>query len=200
MPALVPRTTERLLEALGADPDFRDALLGDLAEEHAIRTAWDGEREARRWYHREALRIAPYLVRDAVRRLRWRGAARLAGVVVATYVLTTLVMMPVEVVIDRVLLVGRVPDLGVGMVTLLLSRLFGPVLGGYIAATLDRRTPLLAAVATGVAVAALGVAVVAAVAPGAVPVGVQLVKGVLVVAAAAFGGVLRVRTLRASPA
>jgi|SRR5688500_1987509 len=45
-----PRLAEAILESLGAQPEFRDDVLGDLAEELAIRSAWDGEREARRWY------------------------------------------------------------------------------------------------------------------------------------------------------
>ena len=47
-PRRPPKTAEPLLEALGAEPEFRDALLGDLTEELAIRAAYDGERAARR--------------------------------------------------------------------------------------------------------------------------------------------------------
>lgn len=72
----VPRAAERLLEGLGADAEYREALLGDLAEEYATRLAYDGPGAARRWYRREALRVAPHLLRDWTRRLRWRGAAR----------------------------------------------------------------------------------------------------------------------------
>lgn len=46
MPSVYRRAVERLLEALGAEPEFRDALLGDLTEELAIRAAYDGERAA----------------------------------------------------------------------------------------------------------------------------------------------------------
>ncbi|HEX7242371.1 MAG TPA: permease prefix domain 2-containing transporter, partial [Longimicrobiaceae bacterium] len=61
-PQTPPRTAERLLEALGAEPELRDALLGDLAEDFATRAADQGERAARRRYWREALRAAPYLL------------------------------------------------------------------------------------------------------------------------------------------
>ncbi|MBV9879717.1 MAG: hypothetical protein JO180_04435 [Gemmatirosa sp.] len=74
-----PVTAERLLETLGADPEFRDMIVGDLREEHALRLDWDGEHAARRWYRREALRVAPHLLRDGVRRLGWRGTRRAAG-------------------------------------------------------------------------------------------------------------------------
>lgn len=59
-----PRSAERALEALGADPDFCEAVIGDLAEEFAIRAAWDGPVVARRWYFRESLRVAPHLLRN----------------------------------------------------------------------------------------------------------------------------------------
>jgi len=92
-PEVVPRTGappggEALLQALRADPAFADAVLGDLAEEYALRAARDGVGAARWWYARDALRSAPHLVRSAVRYLGPRGRARLvasfAGVVLAS--------------------------------------------------------------------------------------------------------------------
>ena len=72
-----PRYAERLLEALGADPYLREVVLGDLAEEHALRAQWEGEPAARRWYDREGLRAVPFLLRGWWRRLR--PAGRVAG-------------------------------------------------------------------------------------------------------------------------
>ena len=66
---------ERLLCALGADPGFVQAVLGDLAEERAARSAVHGARSANCWYAREALRSAPHLVASAVRGASWRGRA-----------------------------------------------------------------------------------------------------------------------------
>ena len=43
-----PLTAERLLEGLSAKTDFRDGILGDLAEEYAERVASDGDEAARR--------------------------------------------------------------------------------------------------------------------------------------------------------
>ena len=79
----VPHRMERLLEALGADTEVRDAVIGDLAEEFAIRAEMDGVGAARRWYFRESLRVAPYLVRDWWRGLTARDAwyfTRVVGV------------------------------------------------------------------------------------------------------------------------
>ncbi|MGZ8377129.1 MAG: hypothetical protein ACXW05_20495 [Gemmatirosa sp.] len=83
-------TVEALLRALGADPAFVEAVLGDLAEECAERAARDGVRAARWWYVREAVRSAPHLVRSwrrhAGRHQRARVAACVALGVVASSV------------------------------------------------------------------------------------------------------------------
>jgi hypothetical protein len=79
-----PRRTERILEALGAHPDFRDAVLGDLAEEFELRARWDGPAIARRWYFRESLRVAPYFLRNWWRGLKGRDIAELVGVMVGS--------------------------------------------------------------------------------------------------------------------
>ena len=71
---------ERLLCALGADPGFVEAVLGDLAEERAARCVADGPRAASSWYVREALRSSPHLVASAVRVASWsRRAAAMLG-------------------------------------------------------------------------------------------------------------------------
>ena len=74
---------ERLLHALGADPHFVDAVLGDLAEERATRRGRDGARAANWWYVREALRSAPHLVASAIRGASWRRRTVLVTCVAA---------------------------------------------------------------------------------------------------------------------
>lgn len=106
IPAYTVRTesqsvTERLLQALGADPDFAEGVLGDLAEEYAFRAVRDGISAARWWYAREALRSAPHLVRSwfrnwfrhASRYERVRMAACLAGVFL-TSLLILIALLP----------------------------------------------------------------------------------------------------------
>lgn len=85
--------TEALLESLGADPAFAEDVLGDLAEEYALRAEQDGVAAARRWYAREALRSAPHLVRNAIRHLGPRGRARLAVLFTGVVVASTLVLI-----------------------------------------------------------------------------------------------------------
>ena len=79
--------TERVLQGLGAHPDFTDSVLGDLAEEHARRTVEDGALTARRWYVREAARAVPHLLWNAARHGGPRGRTRAAAVVSAVALL-----------------------------------------------------------------------------------------------------------------
>jgi len=88
-----PRFLEQLLASLGATPAFREPLLGDLAEEFALRAARDGTQAARGWYRREALRSAPHLLHDGVRHLRARDLVHLAGVVLSAWVLLATVVL-----------------------------------------------------------------------------------------------------------
>lgn len=60
-------SAERLLLALGADPDFIDGVFGDIAEEYAERARLDGAKAAATWRTRELLRSMPHLVRSALR-------------------------------------------------------------------------------------------------------------------------------------
>lgn len=82
-------TVERALQALGVDPIFAEAVLGDLSEEYAERAACDVN-AARRWYVGQALRSAPHLIRSAAHHPA--GRARLAAVV-ATLALVACVVL-----------------------------------------------------------------------------------------------------------
>ena len=70
---------ERLLLALGADPEFIDGVFGDIAEEHALRLAHDGTRAAASWRTRELVRSMPHLIRSALRHGGPRAYARVAA-------------------------------------------------------------------------------------------------------------------------
>ena len=58
MPPAPPSGAEHLLRAAVRDPEWRDAVLGDLAEEYARVGQRCGVHRARRWYWRQALAIA----------------------------------------------------------------------------------------------------------------------------------------------
>lgn len=65
-----PPAAETLLGGFLADPDLREAVLGDLAEAWSERADDDGARAANVWYREQALRTAPHLFAAW-----WRGAA-----------------------------------------------------------------------------------------------------------------------------
>lgn len=203
-PHTPPRTAERLLEALGAEPEFRDALLGDLAEDFAICAAEDGERAARRRYWREALRVAPYLLRDWARRLRARDAARLAGLVGATFCLVGVslwgMLAGVEVVVERMTGPTTFPwhDPQPGTLTLgvmLLGYVAVGTAGGWMASRREDRAPLVAALAFGIGWAFLALAFPL---PGRAPLPTWYLLGlvVAVLTGTMLGGLRRVATWR----
>ena len=78
-----PRWIERVLSSFGAEPTYRDALLGDLTEEFTIRVEEQGAAVARRWYFREAVRSVPHLLRSWLRRCSPRDVLQLFGVAIA---------------------------------------------------------------------------------------------------------------------
>jgi len=164
-----PRLAEAFLASLGAHSEFRDAVLGDLAEELALRAEWDGVRAARRWYCREAIRATPYLLRDWARRLSMRDVRALAGVVLTSYVFMLMLTLTVLAVARGVLGAAGLssalewiaqPD----RIPLAVNFAFGSVaamVGGYIAAWLHPRAPIVGALALGVVWSLVGVTAIA---------------------------------------
>jgi hypothetical protein len=193
-----PRTAELLLEALGADAELRDAVVGDLAEEFAIRAAYDGVRPARRWYWHEALRTAPHLLRAWARHLRARDVAQLAGVVLTSYVLLVALAALVAGFAYVVMTVlGIAPEPHRPAVTdslrLALALPIGAVVavtGGYIAALLGRRAPLVGSLALGAVWSCVFLGAAATV--GGVPAWYRAAVPLVVLAGTAAGGLLRV--------
>ena len=154
-----PRTIERLLAGLGAKPDFRNAVLGDLAEEFASRVEADGIESATRWYRREAVRAVPHLLRSWLRGARLGDIGHIAGVIATAYT-----GMSDHVRHSRRSDRRRRASAGLPgpdryrrrslESTAILSclMLFGLILGavaGYLAAWLDSRAPLITAAAFG---------------------------------------------------
>jgi hypothetical protein len=71
---------DSVLRSLGVDPQFADHVLGDLAEELAVREANGGAIAARLWYTGEVARSIPHLLRSAVRHGSPAQRARLIAV------------------------------------------------------------------------------------------------------------------------
>jgi hypothetical protein len=163
---MVPRFPERVLGALGATPDFRDDVLGDLAEEFVIHAEWDGPGRARRWYYREALRAAPYLLRDGLRSLRPRDVFRLTGAILLALIGVRAFRAASFLVLNALLTalglpISTVPLIWLAPIFLLLNAIT-PTVGGYVAAWAHRKAPLLAAITLGVVWSAIDVATIAA--------------------------------------
>jgi len=200
-----PRTTERLLAGLGAKPEFRDALLGDLAEEFASRVESDGIVSATRWYHREALRAVPHLLRSWLRSARVGDLGHLLGVIAAAYtgmLVTVMIVAAVGLSVLRAMgYDGRLlaPSIVASSAILSGVLLLGGVLcvvGGYLAAWLDSRAPLVTAAAFGMLLLLVALAVphlVVGPVPSSFPQWYLMAVPVVELVGTIAGGVLRVR-------
>jgi hypothetical protein len=162
----VPRVAQGLLESLCPASAFRDAVLGDLAEEFAFRAQRNGLSAARRWYYRETVRAAPYLVRDWVRGARTVDIGSIIVWTLGTFVIGEVLrrfLMAAGVVVAW----GTVPD-SIGMLyaawrDVVLDRptvvqvlgWIAPVAGGYLTAWANPRAPLTTAFAVGALPAAI---------------------------------------------
>ena len=157
-----PRHVEVLLSSLGARSEFGDALIGDLAEDFALRAERDGARAARRWYYRQALRAIPHLVRSWWETARARDVRRILGVAATSYIMVLMIGL---VVISSGISVASalgVPKPGPEWISLPSVRAGILILGcletglaGYIAAWLDARTPMFSAAVLGLVWATL---------------------------------------------
>jgi hypothetical protein len=195
-----PPLVEMAVGALVADGALREAILGDLAEEFALRCERHGAPHARRWYRGEAARSALPLVAAAwwpAPRERTRRVAVLATAVIGGSVLLQLIHQAAQLLAMLTLAAAGVasqgPAGGTAVACSLVAALAAGVLGGYAAARMARRAPLAAALALALACGAFAV-VGMLVNGGATPlwywVGVQLL---LLPVGACAGGFLRVR-------
>jgi hypothetical protein len=150
----VPRWTESILRGLGADAGFGEDLLGDLTEEFTSRAATGGVAAARRWYYRESLRAIPHLVMDWRHHASPRDVRALAGVVLASLMLVVTTSVALRLTVHGLVVLGVVPGAQLApaaawsMVGLLLA-FTTALLGGYVAARMYSRAPVVAAAALG---------------------------------------------------
>lgn len=196
-----PVTIERVLEALSTKSDFRDGILGDLAEEFEFRLEREGEAAARRWYLAEALRAAPHLLGDWARSLQKPGFMHLANVVFASFVFAETLLFFFELSLVSVFnLVGVTPvaltPSTVGPLAPALGMSFiaiGALMGGCIAAWLDDKAPLVSAIALG-AVWTCVLMLFTVVGGNNVPAWYPLGAALVMISGTTFGGVLYLRS------
>jgi hypothetical protein len=194
--SIAPRRAERFLEALGASPEFGDAVIGDLAEEYALREAWDGPRDARRWYHRECWRVAPYLMRDWWRNLRGRDVRSMARALALASIASFFVDRVTHFALFDVLERAGFPSFGTSalvwmFLTVQTVNFSLGAFGGYVAARLKRDAPIPAAIAFGGLWLVFGLMYIAAMEYGSFGViAISAVNLSVVFAGTLFGGVL----------
>ncbi len=202
-----PHIAEALLRSLGARSGFCEPLLGDLAEGFSIRVDRDGVDSAQRWYWREAIRAAPHLLADWRRSLRAPDIRHLAGVVLTSYVFMAMFLFLgvalAQGAADALGSIVRTPAYPFSRVQVMALWLpvaiTSTVLGGYIAAWLDRRAPLASAIALGLTWSAISLVVGGITRGHAVPVGYWLFAAALQVLGPTMGGLLCVRRLGLPP-
>lgn len=197
-----PRLIERILEALGAEPSFRDSVLGDLAEEFASRAEQDGVADARRWYRAEAARALPHLVSSGWHRARRRGLGHLVGIFLTAYTGAAIIeLMVAGIVFGALRTFGFLPanlrmvvTSPVWLEASLVVGVLSATLGGYLAAYLESEAPLFTAFAFGVAWSSLEAAGLAITDHnGHFPIWYRLAVQAVILAGTTLGGVVRVK-------
>jgi hypothetical protein len=185
-----PRLAETLVEALLSDPDTRDAVVGDLLEDHAAIVAQHGCAAAARWYRTQVVRSTPALLQTTMLQFSVRDWVRAVGLVLLAYV-----MLSALVIAGHVLLQFIEPERP-EVPSLVMSSVCA-IAGGYLAARVSRRAPLANAVALGLFCVLVSI-VLCLTATDGTPMWYQLALAALVLPGSTTGGILRVLTSRPS--
>lgn len=144
---MVPRSAVWIVGRLLPKADSA-ALLGDLAEEHALRRRGEAPPNESWWYWSQVSRSVGPLLWAAARRGRWIGAL---GVAMAVYALITLVESYSVALISKLFVSGSIA-FTIG------SLAFSPIamgIGGYAAARLRRGAATVLAIISAVAIVRL---------------------------------------------
>jgi hypothetical protein len=218
-----PGVAEAILESFGADAELRDAIIGDLAQEHALRLERYGERAARLWYYRQAVLASPALLRNWLAKAQWSDARRLFNVVGLAYILTMMIevasaftLAAIASEAGRQFLMGGVlgrsgflsaflASTKTQLIVAAVAGTFGPTCAGYLAAKFEEERPMIGAAAFAAASATLivvGILIMPTV-PDAAAIQVGTIQFIamrlaaipLIAACCLAGGALRVRVV-----
>ncbi|MGH7713738.1 MAG: hypothetical protein ACREOG_20815 [Gemmatimonadaceae bacterium] len=141
-----PRPAARILGCLLSETD-KEAVLGDLAEERALRWRPDAAPNEAWWYWSQISRSVPSLLWAAARRGRWIGIVVAA---IAAYAVVRLVESAALLVLGKVF----APEQLAHIIISLLFAIAAMVLGGYVAARIRRGAAgALAVITTGSVIA-----------------------------------------------
>ena len=144
-----PQVAEALLESFGADEEFTDAILGDLAQEYTQRVERYGATAARLWYYRQAVLASPPLLRNWLSSARWSDGRRLLNVAGLAYVTTLMINALLFFggsAVGSTLLPKPVWSTVVSTSAVVLM-FVTPFVGGYLAASFEEAKPMIAALA-----------------------------------------------------
>jgi hypothetical protein len=189
-----PRIGQIVLESFGASPEFRDPIIGDLAQEYAGRVEQSGIAAARWWYYREVLRTAPHMGRN------WWSTVRGAEIrhVLAVLAYTCVLMLLAEFVVLMLAFFALSPlgladnsNAGPGLLLPMLVVL-SPIFAGFTAASLYRKAPLVAAATLGITISALVLSLLFVSPDGLTSM--RLASALLAPVGALYGGLIRERS------
>lgn len=179
-----------IAESVVSDPDLREAALGDLAEDFAMKAGDDSITAARVWYWSQVARSVFPLSMMSLRRAGLGGWARLIATVLVSYA-----ALAAMVIVSDGWMTDVSPNVWVLSVISLTSGMVSAVIAGYFAALVGGKTPMLAALSLGLLCAGLSVLMFAGGNDGS-PLLYRIVLMLIVLPSCAFGAMLRTRQLR----
>lgn len=144
---MVPRSAVWIVGRLLPKPD-RDALLGDLVEEHALRQSVEDRPNESLWYWSQISRSLGPLLWAAARRGRWLG---IVAVAITIYALISVLESYSDALLSKLFVSG-------GFAFTIASLAFSPVamgLGGYAAARMRKGAAAVLAIISAVAIVRL---------------------------------------------
>ena len=178
---------ETVLTGLGVDGVVREAIVGDLIEEHSRLATARGEIHADRWVRRQVVRSIPFFARGTLR----AGGPRL---IAATLLAALCALLAVDLLSGASVAVASLmlgPDvLERAAIAALALDLVYAAFGGYLAARFGRAAPLGAALVVG-----LSGVLLTAISGAPMHTLNRIALQLLIVPATIGGGWLRVRGL-----
>ena len=183
-----PGILDVALTALNVDRGLREAIVGDLVEEHAEIAATRGERVADWWMFSQMVRSMPTFAHAALRAGGTRALMRILGAALSALLAVLIVASVSAAVAFNTISPQTMARFAI--VVLAIDLAYG-VAGGYLAARLGPVAPLASAVAFGV----LGVLLSTVATEGATPAWYPLALQLLLVPATALGGWMRARQI-----
>ncbi|HJQ53137.1 MAG TPA: hypothetical protein VJ825_04750 [Gemmatimonadaceae bacterium] len=197
---MIPNGVHRIMSAIAANPEVREAMLGDLDEEYQVRAERDGIAAANRWSWREAIRSLFGALRHSVPNLSATFASVLPAMLWGS-VIAFLASAAVAAVTYPVTLYAPFDKAVVFTGLSIVERFVTSMMGGYEAARVGTKAPLWSAVAAGLFPTAVLFAIAAlTIIPSQVGtmVLVSAVANVVLVPGSLAGGILQQAQQRAS--